>query len=91
MSLVVLPALRLARVQDRLRAAGFDHGASQAVMQIIEDEIETDARRIGAVCPHEDCNRLLHPVNRHVNSCTVHGSIPTDVYLPLAIAFDPVT
>lgn len=87
---LVLPALRLARVQRRLEYAGLDHDTSQAVMQIIEDEIETNARRIGVVCPTDGCNQILRPVNRHVNSCTVHGSISTDVYLPLAIAFDPV-
>ena len=90
MSLVVLPALRLSRVQTRLEYAGLNYEQRQAVMQIIEDEIETDARRIGVVCPHDGCNRLLAPVNRHVNSCTVHGSISTDTYLPLAIAFDPI-
>jgi hypothetical protein len=90
MSLVVLPALRLARVQDRLRAAGLDHEQRLAVMQIIKDEIEVDARRIGAVCPNDGCNKLLDYDARRAR-CATHGPIRDDVYLPLAVAFDPVS
>ena len=86
---LVLPALRLGRVQTRLEYAGLDHAQRQAVMQIIEDEIETDARRIGSACPHDGCNRLLDYTGRFAH-CVDHGSIRDDMYLPLAIAFDPI-
>jgi hypothetical protein len=87
---LVLPALRLGRVQRKLEYAGLDFEQRQAVMQIIEDEIETDARRIGVVCPTDGCNRILDCRDQRVRVCSEHGSIPDDLYLPLAIAFDPV-
>lgn len=97
--LIVLPAIRLSRVRERLNAAGLSHDQSNTVMQVIEDEIEVGARRIGNVCPTEGCRRLLDDKRSEIRGgnsvfmwqeCPDHGTV-TNMALPLAIAFDPCT
>jgi hypothetical protein len=96
--LVVLPAIRLSRVQERLRESDFTHDQISTVMQVIEDEIEVGSRRIGNVCPVDGCRRLLDDKRSEVRGgnsvfmwqeCPDHGHIDDHGGLPLAIAFEP--
>jgi hypothetical protein len=98
MRLVVLPAIRLSRVRERLDGLALPPRMCKAIMQIIEDEIEVGARRIGSVCPIEGCRRILDDKRHEVRDgnsvfmwqeCPDHGHIDDHGGLPLAIAFDP--
>lgn len=101
MSRITLPAIRLSRVQERLRTdAGLGPEVSRQIMQIIEDEIEVGARRIGNCCPIEGCRRMLDDKRSEIRNgnsvfmwqeCPDHGTVDDKGGLPLAIAFDPIS
>lgn len=86
-SLVVLPAIRLARLRSAIDKVTGDHKQTQAIIEAVEEHIEVDAYRWGNACPQ--CHASVEWRESSGPVCPVHGYLGHMAATELLVAFKP--
>ncbi len=85
-SLVVLPAIRLARLRQAIENITGDRSQTQAILEAVEQHIEVDAYRWGNAC--SKCHAAVIFENGSP-VCPYHGNLGHMAPTELLIAFKP--
>lgn len=88
---LVLPSLRLIRLQRDITRIVGDREAVYGIMEAIERHLEQGAQRWGNVCPLDECGQLLSWTNDAGFRCSEHGLLGRHAATKLLISFNPIT